>query len=378
MKAAVLVEPRKIEYRDVPKPEPGPEEVLVRVAYAGVCGSDMKGFKGENPFMQLPRIMGHEFSGYVVESGSDVSKSFGSDELVTVEPLSVDYGCHYCSQGEYNRCKNLQILGVHRDGAFAEYVAVDSRMVHSLKGLQEKLDGVSTEKYGVLIEPAAVGTHVVRRMDPTKGDNVYIIGAGLIGIMIAQAALDKGCNVLVSDVDESRLNKATNLVGGSIWRTLNAKGIDSVESLLEASFRAHDGFVRDEWEARNTAVRAQEGFDAVVEAVGTNHTYNLALKLARRGGKVMHVGIISDGAGIDLSEVMKKELEIIGCRVYDGKDDFPETIARGSQTAEEWLRYKLDQIVSPSLGIVPLSEIERAFEPDAAADALKVLIDPSL
>src|ERR1041385_3251328 len=207
MRALLLSKPAHLEIADLPMPSPGPDEVLVRVAACGICGSDVHGYDGSSGRRIPPLVMGHEAAGTVAEIGSRV-EGLARGDRVTFDSTLYCGDCDFCRRGEVNLCDRRQVIGVscqdfRRAGAFAEFVVVPSRIVYRLP------DSLPFTE-AAMLEAVAVALHAVS-LAPAAADAV-VVGAGMIGLLIVQALRVAGCSrVLVTDVDESRLKLAEKL-----------------------------------------------------------------------------------------------------------------------------------------------------------------------
>jgi L-iditol 2-dehydrogenase len=180
MKQAIMTEPGKIKYVDVPVPEVGSNEIKIKMKVIGVCGSDIHVWHGQHPFTSYPVVQGHEISGIVEEVGENVS-NFSIGDIVTVQPQVVCGECYPCTHGLYNDCEVLKVMGFQTTGLASEYFVVDAKKALKLP------QGMSLE-HGAMIEPLAVAVHAVWRFGDIKGKNVLITGGGPIGNLVAQAA----------------------------------------------------------------------------------------------------------------------------------------------------------------------------------------------
>lgn len=294
MKAAVLRGPYDIRVEEVERPSIVENEVLVRVARCGICGSDVHAYKGKHPDFVIPIIPGHEFSGVVEEVGDGVRRVKPGDRVV-VEPLKTCGKCYFCIRGQYNRCMNLKVIGAQTDGALAEYVAVEERWVY-------KLPGEMSFEEGAMVEPVAVAVHAVRRAG-NLGDKVLILGAGTIGLLTMQVAKAYGASeVAITDIKDWKLELAKELGADHVINP-------SKEDLGRFVNRWTDGI----------------GVDSSFEAVGAEATFNQALKYTRKGGSVVIIGVFEQKPMAEVMELVNKELEIHGSLVYSW-DDFPKAI----------------------------------------------------
>ncbi len=323
MKAALLYGPYDIRVENVSMPSVSKNEVLVRVKVAGICGTDLHSYRGKHPFLKPPRILGHEFSGEIFEVGDEV-KEFKENEKVIVEPIIPCGKCDMCNLGMYNVCRNLKVLGVHVDGAFAEYVKVPEERLYRLP------ESLSYEE-GALIEPLAVAVHVVRRGGVKIGDEVAILGAGPIGLLIAQVSKCAGASrVFITDILDYRLELAEKL---GVDITINAMKEDPVKRILEET----NG----------------KGVDIAIEAAGAPSTPAQALKMTKPLGRVVIVGFFETSEiKVNLLDIVAKELHIVGSRLY--RNDFDTAInllSKGKINVTSLISHKL-----------PLEEIKRAFE----------------
>jgi len=261
MKAIVYEGPGKLSVRNVPEPQVGLEDVLIRVRAAGICGSDMEMARGNRPDVTPPRIPGHEVGGEVAKIGSQVTR-FQAGDRVVVEPILSCGECRNCRVGRYNICRELKFLGVHTDGAFAEFLVVPEWRVYEIP------EHFSYEEAAVL-EPTAVGVHVVKRAQILPGDSVVILGAGPIALQIAQVAKRRGAGyIIMTDVLDYRLDLARRVAADL-----------AINSGIEDPLPYVD------------QVTDREGADVVIEVVGASKTILQAMDLVKVGGRILIAGL---------------------------------------------------------------------------------------
>ncbi len=293
MKAAVITEPYRISVRDVPKPAPGPEEVLVAIRAAGICGSDMHFYDGSSPIV-FPQILGHELAGIVEEVGNEVRHLKAGDRVV-IEPGVACGRCYPCRIGKYNCCVNIQTIGIERAGGFAEYVAVPEKYAHRMP------DGMSFE-VGALVEPFTIGAQIVDRAGIRPGHTVTVIGTGPIGLTVI-VLLKRLHNVKLFAVDvvPERLDKALRF-GADV--PINAGERDPIEAIAELT----NG----------------EGSNIVIECVGAKRTIEQTVDMVSHGGRIVVAGVTFQDVSFHGRSLTKKEVEIVGSRNSAGK--FPSVI----------------------------------------------------
>jgi 2-desacetyl-2-hydroxyethyl bacteriochlorophyllide A dehydrogenase len=316
MDVLVYEGPREMNMRRLPIPKPEAGEVLIRVEKVGICGSELSGYLGHNSLRVPPLVMGHEFAGTVSALGSGVTTLQPGDR-VTVNPLLSCHVCCSCVGGRPQLCENRKIIGVHRPGAFAEYVAVPAGNVFLLP------DSVSMNA-GTLTEPLACTIHAVRlaRLDPA--DRVLIYGGGPIGLLLLQAARQFGLrNVTLMELNRNRLD---------IANALGAVTADSEESLR--------------------AVMPAGGFDVVLDAVGVDATRRQSILLAKAGGRVVFSGLHEAESPIPVNVAIRNELELKGAFCYDPRD---------FATALQWLGDGMINL-DPWFQHSPLSEGKACFD----------------
>lgn len=294
MKAVYVAEPHSLEIREMPMPEPGQGEALVRVRAGGICGSDMHIYHGTNPLAKYPRIIGHEFSGEIESLGQGV-QGFSIGDRVAVDPVTSCGTCYACSIGRSNVCENLEVFGVHRHGGFAEYVALPVKNLHKIPS------GWSFEK-GALVEPFTIAANVLSRTECSGSDRLLIMGAGPIGQVILQAARRLGTACAVADIVDVRLEKA-RMLGAEV--TVNTKE----ESLEEAMEKWTGG----------------KGVPLIIDAVGIPDLFPVFLRMASPAGRIGLLGFSKAPSELVQLEVVKKELSIYGSRLNRNK--FPEVIS---------------------------------------------------
>ncbi|MFW5999375.1 MAG: zinc-dependent alcohol dehydrogenase family protein [Halanaerobiaceae bacterium] len=276
MKAAVLNSVNDMTVKEVDIPEPRKDELLIRVAYTGVCGTDRHIFHGEFP-AELPLIAGHEIAGVVVETGSGLEKDFTPGDRVAVDPNIYCGVCSFCRDGKVHLCKNLQAVGVTRGGGFAEYVAVPESNVY-------KLPVEISLKEGAMTEPISCCLHGIDRLGVETGDEVAVLGGGAIGLILAQLAAAAGAaRVVISELDERRRETA---------RKLGFEEAVSPEELEEMSPFA----------------------DAAIEAAGCAPTFKQCFSAVKKGGRILAFGVCPPELKVPVSpnEIFERELSVFG------------------------------------------------------------------
>lgn len=287
MKALVLTDYRKLELQDLPKPNPGPGEVLIRVEACGVCGSDVHGYDGSTGRRIPPLVMGHEAAGVVADVGAGVTR-FQLGQRVTFDSTVSCGQCFFCKRGDVNLCDARQVLGVscgdyRRAGAFAEFVTVPDRILYTLP------DGLSFQK-AAMIEAISVAVHAVAITPVALNDTAVVVGVGMIGLLTLQAAKLAGCRRIIAvDVDEGRLQTARGL---GATETIAAKNNDVPAAVRELT--------------------GGRGADVAFECVGATATVQSAIESTRKGGMVTLVGNISPRIELPLQSVVTRQIRLQG------------------------------------------------------------------
>ncbi len=336
MKAGVLQGLENIVYREIPDPEAGPDEVIIKVELCGICGSDIHGYR--QGLFPPGTVMGHEFSGDVVQTGAEV-KGINIGERVTVNPANLCGVCRWCRKGQYSRCPSGMANGIGMSdwpGAMAEYVRARQSQVW-------KLPENISDRQGALIEPLAVALHAVRTSGLTLGQSVLVMGAGAIGLLVMQLARKMGAGkVLITEVAKNRMEAAEEL------------GAQHVFNPLEDDLR----------EIRKLT---DEGPDMVFECSGAQEAINDALRLVTRGGKIMLVGMSLKPVSMSHVHILQKELTLQAALGYS--DDFEYAIPLLAEGSVD-----VDSLITD---IVPLVDVGNAFrERTRANKSIKVLLKP--
>jgi len=339
MRAAVLREPKTFDIVHIDKPRVGATEALVKVRVCGICGSDLHAYKGLSPDIKLPIILGHEFSGDVVEIGRNVD-AVQVGERVCVEPVIPCGNCYFCRKGEYNRCVKLGLIGCQSQGAFAEYVSVDEKWIHKLP------QNLSYEE-GALIEPLAVAVHSVERAGIKGGEVAVIFGAGTIGILVLQVLKSKKVSKVVVVEPVSWRRDLAKTIGADI--VINPQKENVVAKLLEVTSRI--------------------GADVSFEAVGSNEVLRQAIKVTRKGGTIVLIGIYEvPNVSYCIMDLIFNELVMKGSAIYCR--DFGTAIKLVEQG-----KVNLKRLVTH---VFPLTEVKTAFEiaSKKTEPVLKILLRP--
>ncbi|MBX7233880.1 MAG: galactitol-1-phosphate 5-dehydrogenase [Caldilineales bacterium] len=335
MQAQVLHAVGDMRYQRIPRPQPGPGQVLVRVAFCGICGSDLPRTFVKGAY-RFPIVIGHEFAGTVAEPGPVVS-GLAEGDPVAVFPLLWCGVCPACEQGKYAQCLNYGYLGSRNDGALAEFVLAPAR------NLLPVPDGVSLAA-AAMTEPAAVALHALRRAGPLLGQTIAIFGAGPIGLMAAQWARLMGAGkVLVFDIVPQKLALAREL---GFDEAFHSRAVEAVRQVEEET--------------------GGQGAHVCIEAAGAPAATLQALTAARRGGRVVLLGNPSGDvtlpAGL-ISQFLRRELALLGT----WNSDFS---AAGND--DDW-RAVLAAMASGSLDLEPL--ITHRVPLAHAFEALKMMRD---
>ncbi|MFQ6039593.1 MAG: galactitol-1-phosphate 5-dehydrogenase [Candidatus Poribacteria bacterium] len=284
MKAAVLHGVNDLRYEEVPTPAIKAGEALIKVKAAGVCGSDVPRIMQKGTY-KFPLIPGHEFSGEVVELAQNVTDVKIGDRA-TVIPLIPCLKCDYCQIGEYAQCDDYDYLGSRTDGGFAEYAKAP---VSNLVIVPENVDLIEAS----LTEPAAVALHALRRTGVDAGDKVAILGAGPIGLMLAQWARIMGAGkIFLVDIVEEKLQFAQKL---GFTDCINSREQDAVEAIMDAT----NG----------------KGVDLAIEGAGAAITFRQCIQVARKLGKVIFMGNIETDVVLDaktVSSILRKQIVMYG------------------------------------------------------------------
>lgn len=313
MKAVVCSAPGALELID--RPPPGglkSGEIRLAISHIGICGTDYHIYEGKHPFLEYPRVMGHEISAHVRETGA--GSAFSAGDLVIVNPYLACGQCIACRRGKPNCCMAIKVLGVHTDGAFCEEIVVPEANVYPAGGLRPE--------QAATVEFLAIGAHAVRRAGSTaQGAKALVIGAGPIGLGAALFARIAGYDVTLMDMSAERLQAAAERFG-------LASAIDAGGETVEAAMR----------------ITGREGFEAVFDATGNAKSMNAALPLVSHGGVLVYVSVVKDDISFADPEFHKREMMIIGSR-NALKADFEHvaaSIASGAIDTNQLITHQTD------------------------------------
>ena len=286
----VMTEPKKITFRNIPVPAPGPDQVLVKIKKIGVCGSDIHVYHGTHPYTSYPVTQGHEVSGQIARLGEYVT-GLEVGQKVTIEPQVFCGRCYPCLHGKYNLCENLKVMGFQTTGTASEYFAVDASKVTPIP---EKL----TYSEGAMLEPLAVAVHAAKRFPDLKGCKAVVLGSGTIGALLIQALKALGASqVLATDISDTRLALAKE-IGADF--TVNTMKEDYKTALLEAF--------------------GPDKADVIYECAGTDITMDQAIQNARKGSTIILVAVFGKLASIDLAKLNDSELDLNTSMMYRHED----------------------------------------------------------
>lgn len=343
MKAAVFTAPYTFEIRELKRPEPRPGEVLIRIRSVGICGSDIHPYMGDGLDRREPGIiMGHECAGEVVEVGTGVTRWKPGDR-VAVNPQINDGTCPMCRKGFSHLCDHQLLIGSSMrgflNGAMCEYIVMHEKQLYYLP------EEVSYD-YGTFLDPLGNAVHLINRGGVKLGDKVVIIGAGTIGLLAVQTARLAGAVKVIA-------------VGRSDYKLEIAKKIGA-----DVCLKSDDPEVLEKIKNETDGM----GPDVVVEAVGVSTTYNLALMMCRKRGRVVALGFTRPELNINIQQIIYKELDVFGSTGY----------ADECETTLEYLRKGMVNIEDVITHRLPLEKIKEGFDLLCSRNsgAVKVILNP--
>lgn len=309
MKAVSLQSPGLAKLVDLPEPTRQPGELLLRMEMVGLCGTDLNSFRGRNPLVTFPRVIGHEIAATVAEG----SRNVPAGTRVTVSPYTSCGVCSSCLNGRFNACKDNQTFGVQRDGAMTEWISVPEEKVYvsplSLKEL-------------CIVEPLTVGVHAVARGRVGADDTVAVFGCGGVGLGAVAGAAFRGARTIAVDVDEAKLNTARA-----------AGATDLIHS------------VNEDLHARLKDITDGHGPSVIIEAIGLPETFVAAVEEVAFTGRVVYIGYAKQPVAYDTKMFVQKELDIAGSR-NALPEDFREVLAM-----LEAGRFPVNEAVSTEIGM---------------------------
>jgi L-iditol 2-dehydrogenase len=285
MKAAVLVDDKKIVIKDLPRPEPGPDEILMKVSVSGICGSDHSLFNGKFN-VPYPVIAGHEAVGTIAQLGKNVTDHH-IGERITVQPNFSCGVCPLCLNGQKNICLKKVRLGIDTNGVFAEYVRLPANSIFTIP------DGLEND-VAVYAEPLSVAVHASNMIKPNKGKRILIFGSGIVGLLILQLEKLKGAKITTCDLQETHL---------MLSKKLGAVDTIGPKSAIEPY---------------------QNQFDVIYETSGAPDALARAIDFAAPGGKIVVLGLPPQTHPLSANMIVRKELHIMGSIIY--VNEFPESL----------------------------------------------------
>ena len=283
MKAIQISGERQMEIVDIAEQELKANEVLLRLEYIGFCGSDLNTWLGRNPMVKMPVIPGHEVGAVIEKVGAEVPETLKPGMVVTCNPYTNCGKCASCRNQRVNACEHNETLGVQRNGAMREFIALPWEKIIPAEGLDPRTCA--------LIEPMSVGFHAVNRAQVTDIDTVVVIGCGMVGLGAIVRSVLRGATVIAADIDDEKLALAKEL--GATY-TLNTKTEDVHAKLQELTA----GF----------------GPDVIIEAVGSTPTYQMAVNEVAFTGRVICIGYAKTDVSFQTKFFVQKELDIRGSR----------------------------------------------------------------
>jgi threonine dehydrogenase-like Zn-dependent dehydrogenase len=339
MKALYIIEPDRTELREIEKPQPKANEVLLKVAMVGFCGGDLNSYKGTFPMQYYPAILGHEVGAEIEQVGPDVPDKLKAGMKVTISPYQNCGQCIACKNGKPNACVDNRTMGVRRDGAMTEYLAVPWQDVYPSQNL--------SFKELALVEPLTVGFHAAERGRVTSKDKVAVFGCGIVGLGVVKGAAARGAEVIAVDIDDRKLDIAKK---AGARHTINSARSDLHESLAKLT--------------------DSNGPDVAVEAVGLPQTFLAAVQEVAFTGRVVYIGYAKAPVEYETKLFVQKELDVLGSRNCLG--DFPRVIE-----VLEAGDFPVDDVVSRIVSLGQTPQALEQWKQDPAA-VTKIMVDMQL
>lgn len=321
-----IEKPWKVDCVELERPIPGKGEALIKVKSAGICGSDIGAFRGTNPLVSYPRVIGHEIAGEVIYIPDDNKRGLKAGDHVIVDPYLYCGSCYPCSIGRTNCCMNLKVLGVHVEGGMAEYFTHPADMLW-------KLPESMPWELAPMAEPLTIALHGIHRGRLKSGEHVAIIGAGPIGILAAMSALSYGAEPIMIDLVDERLEEAKEL---GIKYVINSRKENAPEKVREY-----------------TGGRMAE---LVMECSGSNVAVRTTLNLVANAGRITLTGWPKAETSIPTDVITKKEIDICGART--SANEFEEAI-RLIDTGKVDVAKILTKVVTLDEAVETIEDIEK-------------------
>jgi threonine dehydrogenase-like Zn-dependent dehydrogenase len=329
MKAVVVQEPGKATLTDIPEPSNSAGETLLQIRMIGLCGTDLNTFRGKNPLVTFPRVLGHEVAATILNTGSKQSDNLREGTAVTLVPYTACGQCASCLRSRPNACTANHTLGVQRDGALTERIAIPAEKLYTAQLSLKEL---------CLVEPLTVGFHAATRGRVTKHDTVAVFGCGGVGLGAISASAFHGARVIAIDMDDAKLEIARK-----------AGATDLI----------HSG--KEDLHNRLTKLTDGRGPDCIIEAIGLPHTFRTSVDEVAFAGRVVYIGYAKEPVAYETSLFVQKELDILGSR-NALPADFREVI----RMLEE-RRFPVDDVISAIVPIEEAPEMLRQWSSNPAA-----------
>ncbi|MFZ0274307.1 MAG: zinc-binding alcohol dehydrogenase family protein [Acidobacteriaceae bacterium] len=320
--------PGDVRVESVPDPTLGLGEALLRVRRVGLCGSDLNSYRGRNPLVTFPRVPGHEIAATIVELDAQHPAHLLVGMDVTLSPYKNCGECPACRNGRPNACRDNQTLGVQRDGAMGEYLAVPMNKLFVADLTLDEL---------CLVEPLTVGCHAVARAEVTPEDVVAVFGCGGVGLGAVAASAFRGATTVAIDLDDAKLEIARKAGAAHVIHTRRQ---DAKEALAEQT--------------------GGDGPDVVIEAVGSAETFRAAVELVAFTGRVVYIGYAKEPVSYETRLFVQKELNILGAR-----NALPEDFRQVIEMLEQH-RFPVEAAISTIAPLDRAPELLRAWSEDPA------------
>lgn len=282
MRTIVCEEPNRFAMKETGMPTALEGEALIRIRRIGICGTDLHAYRGNQPFFEYPRILGHELAGEIVEIGSN-SRGLQPGDTVTIMPYLECGRCIACRTGKTNCCTQMRVLGVHQDGGMREYMTVPAD--HLLKA-----DGLSLEQTAI-VECLSIGAHAVRRADIAPGEFALVIGAGPIGLGVMKFAKLAGAKVIALDINDARLQYCKDWAPADYTVNVKNDPVKEIEAITGGDFPT-----------------------VVFDATGNAKSMESAFQYVSHGGRLVYVGLVKADISFHDPEFHKRELTVMGSR----------------------------------------------------------------